>query len=834
MVYLKEIQPMRRSFTAASPINETPIQLFKVFVARDAAEQTSKTLTSGYITQGPRVAELEEKLGEYLQNPYVLTLNSATSGLHLALHMLKSPAGAWPGLAPGDEVLTPALTCTATNWPILANGLRPKWVDVDPKTANISLEDLKYKLSPTTKVLQFVHWGGSPVDLDAIKDIQQFAYERFGFRPVIIEDAAHAMGAEWKGRRIGALENGNIVVFSLQAIKHLTTGDGGLLLLPDKNLYTRGKLLRWYGIDRDKRNYKGKDFRLESDVTEYGFKMHMNDLAASLGLANLPHIDGIVAKHRANASFYDKALAGVNGVTLLTQPEGAVSSYWIYTFHIANKLEFIEFMKSKNVVVSQVHAMNDTHSVCAPYRTHLPQLDRTETTLICIPVGWWITPSEREYVADSIKEFASTLPVQRSIARKKIIITGGCGFIGHHVVEHLAKTTDCNLVVIDKLSYASLGYDRLRDTGVLDRVKVFTTDLVQPIPEGIAYELGNNIEFIVHMAAETHVDNSIADPVPFIRNNVESTISLLEYTRGLIRNGCDLKAFFYFSTDEVFGPALGTTMFDEWDRHKPTNPYSSSKSAAENICIAYENTYKIPLMIVNVMNAFGERQHPEKFIPKCIKKVIDNEKVFIHSYPDRKTSGTRFYIHARNIAAAVIFLLNEGAIGEKYNITGESEVSNLELAQFIADTAKKTLVYELVNHHATRPGHDLRYDELSLLSSIRCILTLCELCDLLARAQIISIYIPSTWTSFKLLTILRTRVFYSAHNRYGLSGEKMAKMGWVPPFGFEESLRKCIQWTIANSHWLNLKMWADDPNTYEGIVPSAIGKDPMMERAAKL
>ena len=122
--------------------------------------------------------------------------------------------------------------------------------------------------------------------------------------------------------------------------------------------------------------------------------------------------------------------------------------------------------------------------------------------------------------------------------------------------------------------------------------------------------------------------------------------------------------------------------------------------------------------------------------------------MFIHSYPDRKTSGTRFYIHARNIAAAVVFLLNEGAIGEKYNITGESEVSNLELAQFIADTAKKTLVYEMVNHHATRPGHDLRYDEFSLLSSLQCILTLCELCDLLARAQIISIYIPSTLTSF--------------------------------------------------------------------------------------
>ena len=599
------------------------VSLFKVFVAPDAAEKTSATLTSGYITQGPRVEELEGKLGEFLQNPNTLTLNSATSGLHLALHMLKTPSGAWPGLKPGDEVLTTALTCTATNWPIMANGLKLKWVDVDPKNANINLQDLKYKLSPNTKVIQFVHWGGTPVDLDGIKEVVEFAYERFGFRPMVIEDAAHAIGAEWKGRRIGSLESGNICVFSTQAIKHLTTGDGGIITLLNKELYKRCKLLRWYGIDRDKRNYQGKDFRLESDVTEYGFKMHMNDLSATLGLANLPHLDRILAGHRANAEFYNKALQGVNGVTLLEPPEGGLSSYWIYTFHVQNKMDFIAFMKNKKIVASQVHARNDTHSVCAPYRTHLPLLDKVETTLISIPTGWWITPEDREYVAASIQEFSSTIPIPRSIARKKIIITGGCGFIGHHVVEHFAKTTDCNLVVIDKLSYASLGYDRLRDTGVLDRVQVFTTDLMQPIPEGIAYELGNNIEFIVHMAAETHVDNSISDPVPFIRNNVESTISLLEYTRGLIRAGCDLKAFFYFSTDEVFGPALGTTMFDEWDRHKPTNPYSSSKSAAENICIAYENTYKIPLMIVNVMNAFGERQHPEKFIPKCIKKVYE-------------------------------------------------------------------------------------------------------------------------------------------------------------------------------------------------------------------
>ena len=234
----------------------------------------------------------------------------------------------------------------------------------------------------------------------------------------------------------------------------------------------------------------------------------------------------------------------------------------------------------------------------------------------------------------------------------KIIITGGCGFIGHHFVEHIFKNTDWEIIIFDKLSYASNGFERLRDTDTLykSRVKIFTNDLINSLPEGIIKEIGSDVDYIVHMAAETHVDNSIQNPKLFIDNNIYSTLNMLEYAKKLP----NLKTFFYFSTDEVFGPALGDTLFKEWDRHKPTNPYSASKSAAEQICISYENTYKIPLMIVNVMNAFGERQHVEKFIPLCIKKLINNEKIYIHSYPDKKTSGTRFYIHARNIAEAVL------------------------------------------------------------------------------------------------------------------------------------------------------------------------------------
>lgn len=325
----------------------------------------------------------------------------------------------------------------------------------------------------------------------------------------------------------------------------------------------------------------------------------------------------------------------------------------------------------------------------------------------------------------------------------KIIITGGCGFIGHHFVEHIFKNTDWEIIIFDKLSYASNGFERLRDTDTLykSRVKIFTNDLINSLPEGIIKEIGSDVDYIVHMAAETHVDNSIQNPKLFIDNNIYSTLNMLEYAKKLP----NLKTFFYFSTDEVFGPALGDTLFKEWDRHKPTNPYSASKSAAEQICISYENTYKIPLMIVNVMNAFGERQHVEKFIPLCIKKLINNEKIYIHSYPDKKTSGTRFYIHARNIAEAVLFLIKNGTVGEKYNISGEKEVSNLEMAQMIAKFMDKELDYELIDFHSSRPGHDLRY---------------------------------------------------------GLDGSKLFEMGFNLPINFEESLKKTVEWTLENKKWL--------------------------------
>jgi dTDP-4-amino-4,6-dideoxygalactose transaminase len=255
------------------------ISLFKVFMNDNAGEEVNKILYSGFIGQGKKVEEFEDLLKNYFRNYLVLTTNAATSAEHLALHLLKNPSvnkissdnsgirnltdSHWPGINPGDEVLTTPLTCTATNWPILANGLNIKWVDVDPNTCNMDLDDLARKITPKTKAIMVVHWGGYPLDLDKLKEIQNKASSIIGFKPAIIEDCAHSLGSSYKGKKIG--NHGNICTFSFQAIKHLTTGDGGALVVPHKDLYDRGKLLRWYGIDRETNS---KDFRCEDDIKD--------------------------------------------------------------------------------------------------------------------------------------------------------------------------------------------------------------------------------------------------------------------------------------------------------------------------------------------------------------------------------------------------------------------------------------------------------------------------------------------------------------------------------------------------------------------------------------
>ena len=329
---------------------------------------------------------------------------------------------------------------------------------------------------------------------------------------------------------------------------------------------------------------------------------------------------------------------------------------------------------------------------------------------------------------------------------KKILVTGGAGFIASHFVEHVLRTTGWEIVILDKLTYASNGFNRLREVGAYEnpRVRLYPVDLVRRIGSELEREIGS-VNYIVHMAAETHVDNSIGDPRPFVEANVLATMEILEYARRI----SGLEKLLYFSTDEVFGPAPPGTQYKEWSRYNSTNPYSATKAAGEELCLAWANTYKVPALITHTMNAFGERQHPEKFIPKVVKAVLKGESITVHGSPEG-VSGSRFYIHCRNIAAATLFLLENGQVRDKYNIVGEQEVSNLELAHAIADILSKPLHYEMVDFHSSRPGHDLRY---------------------------------------------------------ALDGSKLLDMGWKIPKKFGESLEKTINWMIQpqNESWLNLK-----------------------------
>jgi dTDP-glucose 4,6-dehydratase len=326
---------------------------------------------------------------------------------------------------------------------------------------------------------------------------------------------------------------------------------------------------------------------------------------------------------------------------------------------------------------------------------------------------------------------------------ERVLITGGCGFVGHHVVEHVLKNTDWDVVVVDRLNYASSGFDRLRDIEAFDdrRVTVLAADFTKPIVDGLASEIGP-VDYILHLGAETHVDRSIEDPEPFVMANVVGTMHVLNFARTLPA----LKRMIYFSTDEVFGPAPVGTFYKEWDRYNSGNPYAAAKAGGEELSLAYANTYGVPVMVTHSMNIFGERQHPEKFIPMCIRKIRAGETVTIHSDKTRTVSGSRCWIHARNVADALLFLLPKGDVGDKYNIVGP-ELSNADVARVIAKALDKALYTEFVDFHSSRPGHDLRY---------------------------------------------------------ALDGTKMAEMGWDAPVVLRDSLTKVVEWTVAHPCWLEV------------------------------
>lgn len=330
----------------------------------------------------------------------------------------------------------------------------------------------------------------------------------------------------------------------------------------------------------------------------------------------------------------------------------------------------------------------------------------------------------------------------------RVLITGSCGFIGHYIVEKFIKETDFEVIGLDRMSHSG-NINRLKDVipeSESRRYTILWHDLRSDIHDVLTKQIGQ-VDYIIHVAASSHVDRSITEPLNFVYDNVVGTCNILEFAR----KQTELKKFIYFSTDEVFGPAPNDVKYDEYARYNSTNPYSASKAGGEELAVAYRNTYNVPVVVTHTMNVFGARQHPEKFIPKCINKIRNGEKVTIHSDSTLTIPGSRFYIHATDVADAIIFIITNSPDSgmpnccPKFNLVGKEEVDNLTLAQYIASALEKPLDYELVDFHSSRPGHDLRY---------------------------------------------------------ALSGERMKAAGWEPRVSLRERITEVVQWSTANPHWM--------------------------------
>lgn len=292
--------------------------------------------------------------------------------------------------------------------------------------------------------------------------------------------------------------------------------------------------------------------------------------------------------------------------------------------------------------------------------------------------------------------------------RPTVLITGACGFIGSALVECLLTRSPYRVVIVDKMSYASRGLERVRDVvqnceSTTSTVETWTWDLQIPVPAAILSELGD-VRCIYHLAAETHVDNSIRDPRACVINNIAATVNILE----LARKCPNLECFLHFSTDEVYGPCVGRMPFVEEEKLNASNPYSASKAAGEQICNAYCRTYKVPVKTTRSMNVLGPSQDTEKFLPKLVEAAVRAKHVDLHMHEDG-TWGSRGYIAAADAADAAIYVAAHGVVGEVYNIPCTEEIDNITMLNIVRSSCRCNVAHRGSTYDKLRPGHDLRY-----------------------------------------------------------------------------------------------------------------------------
>lgn len=360
----------------------TPIPLFKVFLPPEEAllPRLRDVLYSGQISEGQPVYDFEKRFAEFVGLPNVLSFYSGTAALHTALILA--------GVKAGDDVISTPMTAEPTNMAIRHAGAHVVWADVDPQNGNLTADSISPKLTPRTKAIMVVHYGGVPAPMQAIRRLAG----QHGIP--VIEDAAHALGARYGSQPIGA--GSEYTMFSLQAIKHMTTVDGGMLACKNPDDLAAGRQVRWFGIDR-------QTPRTEVDVRVVGYKYHMNNVNATIGLVQLDHIRGVLERHIDNGRFFDQALRGIPGLELCSWDEAAEPSYWFYTVLADRRDDLSRYLTERGIGNSLAHRRNDLHSAFADSRCELPGLDRFYSRMLHIPCGWWVTDEMRARIADEIR-----------------------------------------------------------------------------------------------------------------------------------------------------------------------------------------------------------------------------------------------------------------------------------------------------------------------------------------------------------------------------------------------------------------------------------------------
>jgi dTDP-4-amino-4,6-dideoxygalactose transaminase len=360
------------------------IPLFKVFCPDGLGPYLEEVFQSGFVTEGEYSDKFEQMFAEFIGNHYCSLTNNCTAALTLAYRLC--------GLTPDDEVISTPMTCSATNEPIMVFGSKIVWADIDPTTGNICPESVKQRISSKTKAIAAVHWAGQPFDLEAVGQIAQ----EHGIK--IVEDCAHALGSTFNGKKIGT--HGNYSCFSFQAIKHLTTADGGAITCDCEEDDHRIKLLRWYGLDR---RYPGNKW--EQDIAESGYKFHMNNVNAAIGIKQMNHVEGIIRRHQENGKYYDQHIDN-SRVQKIRRDSRAESAQWIYSLLVDDQDAFKTHMREQGVATDVVHVRNDRYSAFKAFaRDDLPGVKEFCDHMMNIPVGWWVSDEDRQKVVEAVNSF---------------------------------------------------------------------------------------------------------------------------------------------------------------------------------------------------------------------------------------------------------------------------------------------------------------------------------------------------------------------------------------------------------------------------------------------